>query len=126
MADLDTLKEVIDNRAMPSTLDASLQSKIYSVGDEQRCLVRLAGRRQLSGRSYAIGGLPQAKALQGVLQSSGGVKLGSTIETTFDAVTRSPQDATSFSDVIRFLASMMQMQRQNDPRAGILAAASMA
>src|SRR6202043_2116696 len=65
----------------------------------------------------------QAKALQGVLQSSGGVKLGPTIETTFDAVTRSPQDASSLSDVIRFMASMVQMQRQNDPRANILASA---
>ena len=71
----------------------------------------------------AQNGAPPAKALQGVVQASGGVKLGALIETTVDATTRSPQDATSLTDVIRFMASMVQMQRQNDPRANVLATA---
>ena len=122
LADLDTLKVVIDNRTTPSTLDATLQSRIYSVGNANDAwYVSLTGVGFLADH-IPSDGLPQAKALQGVLQSSGGVRLGSTIETTFDAITRSPQDATSFADVIRFFASMVQMQRQNDPRAGILAA----
>jgi hypothetical protein len=123
LADLDTLKEVIDNRAMPSTLDATLQSQISSVGGgNDAWYVSLTGVGFLADH-IPSDGLPQAKALQGVLQSSGGVRLGSTIETSFDAVTRSPQDAASFADVIRFLSSIVQMQRQNDPRAAILAGA---
>jgi hypothetical protein len=122
MADLDTLKEVIDNQATPSTLDANLQSKIASIGGNDAWYVSLAGGGFLADH-LGTDGAPQAKALQGVLQSSGGVKLGSTIEARLDAVTRSAQDATSLSDVIRLMASMVQMQRQNDPRAGILATA---
>ena len=61
------------------------------------------------------------QALQSILESSGGIKFGATVDLTFDALTRSPQDATSLADVVRFLASMMQMQRQKDPRAAILA-----
>jgi hypothetical protein len=123
MADLATLKEVIDSRAVPATLDPTLQSKINAIGsDNDAWYVSLVGGSFLADH-MGKDGAPQAKALQGVLQSSGGVKLGAMIETTFDAVTRSAQDATSLSDVIRFFASMIQMQRQNDPRAGILATA---
>jgi hypothetical protein len=123
MADLDTLKEVIDNRAMPTTLDPNLQSKIASIGaNNDAWYVSLVGAGFL-GAHMATAGAPQARALQGVVESSGGVKLGSMIEATMDAVTRSAQDATSLSDVIRFMASMVQMQRQNDPRAAILATA---
>jgi hypothetical protein len=122
MADLNTLKQIIDNRASPAALDAELKNKIGSVGKNDAWYVSLAGGGFLTGLA---GPQPsqQAKVLQGVLQSSGGVLLGSTIETTFDAVTRSAQDATSLSDVIRFMSSMVQMQRQNNPQAGILASA---
>jgi len=120
MADLTTLKQMIDSRAAPSVLDPDLISKINTVGaNNDAWFVSLVGGAFLADHAAA----PQAKALQGVVQSSGGVKLGSTIQTTFDAVARSPQDATSLSDVIRFMASMVQLQRQNNPQANILAGA---
>jgi hypothetical protein len=123
MADLATLKQVIDSRSMPTTIDRALQSKINAIGNNNDAwYVSLVGGSFLADHMEKDAA-PQAKALQGVLESSGGVKLGAMIETTFDAVTRSAQDATSLSDVIRFFASMIQMQRQNDPRAGILATA---
>jgi hypothetical protein len=123
MADLSTLKQVIDNRASPTILDADLTSKINTIGaSNDAWFVSLVGGSFLADQAGPQGA-SQAKALQGVVQSSGGVKLGPVIDTTFDAVTRSPQDATSLSDVVRFMASMVQMQRQNDPRAGILATA---
>jgi hypothetical protein len=56
-----------------------------------------------------------------VVQSSGGAKLGSTIDVTFHAITRSPQDANALADVIHFMASMVQMQRQSDRRADLVA-----
>jgi hypothetical protein len=122
MADANTLKQMIDSRAAPTTLDSDLKSKINSVGGANDAwFVSLVSGGSFLADHAGPQGASQAKALQGVLQSSGGVKLGSTVETTFDAVTRSPQDAQSLSDVIRFMASMVQMQRQKDPRAGILA-----
>jgi hypothetical protein len=123
MADMATLKQIIDNRASPALLDPELKSKISAIGKSNDAwFVSLVGGSFLADHA-GPNAPPQAKALQGVVQSSGGVRLGSMIETTFDALTRSPQDATSLSDVIRFMASMVQMQRQNDPRAGILATA---
>jgi len=123
MADMATLKQIIDGRASPALLDSELKSKINAIGKSNDAwFVSLVGGSFLANHA-GPNAPPQAKALQGVVQSSGGVKLGSMIETTFDALTRSPQDATSLSDVIRFMASMVQMQRQNDPRAGIVASA---
>ena len=123
MADLSTLKGIIDNLAAPAVLDADLTSKINTLGGSNDAwYVSLVGGSFLAGHMGNDAGA-QSKALQGVLASSGGVKLGSTIATTFDAVTRSPKDATSLSDVIRFMASMVQMQRQKDAQANILASA---
>ncbi len=120
MADLTTLKQMIDNRGLPTILDADLKSKINSIGNASDVwFVSLLGGADFL--TEHMGGGAQAKTLQGVTQSSVGVKLGSTIDTTVDAETRSPQDAQALSDVIRFMTSMVQMQRQSDARAGVLA-----
>jgi hypothetical protein len=67
--------------------------------------------------------MPQAQALQAVVQASGGIHLGDIVRVSFDAVTRSAKDATSLADGVRFFASLVQMQRQKDPRADIAASA---
>ena len=67
--------------------------------------------------------LGQAKVLQSILVSSGGIHFGDTIQVCFDALTRSQQDAMALSDVVRFGASMVQMQGQKDAHAAILASA---
>jgi hypothetical protein len=122
MADVNTLKQMIDNRAAPTILDPDLKSKIQSIGSANDAwFVSMVGGANFLSEHAGPQGMGQAKALQGVVASSGGVKLGATIDTTFDAVTRSDRDAQSLSDVIRFMASMVQMQRQSDPKAGLLA-----
>ncbi len=121
MADLNTVKQVIDNRASPTVLDSGLQSTINTVGTANDAwFVSLVGGSFLANHASQSS---QAKAFQGLVQASGGVKFGSNVQTSCDVVARSAQDATSLTDVIRFMASMVQMQRQNDPRAGILASA---
>ena len=122
MADVNTLKQIIDSRAAPSILDADLKAKIQSVGsvNDAWYVSMVNGASFLGGHAD---GPQQARALQGVVQSSGGVKFGATIDVTIDATTRSEKDAQSLADVIRFGAGMLQMQRQNDSRMGILASA---
>jgi hypothetical protein len=64
-----------------------------------------------------VGGDPAqaqaVRALQSVLASSGGIRFGAEVGITFNALTRSPQDAGSLSDVVRFLASAAQTQKSN-------------
>lgn len=140
MGDVETVKQIISNRGTPTVPDAALQAEINKVGTENdawfvsflsggflahRLSAEVNGESDHGGGDAGKrgGGIPQAQALQSVVQSSGGIQFGSTIRLSFDAITRSAQDATSLADVVRFFASMIQMSRQKDPRAGIAASA---
>ena len=120
LADVATLRQIILNRATPSVLDPTLQSKIDDVGRKNDIWYAAITNNDFLAQHFTAGN-GNAKVLQSVAQSSGGAKLGSTIDITFHAITRSAQDATALADVIHFLASMVQMQRQNDRRADLMA-----
>lgn len=124
---LASVQQVIANRANPSALDPDLQTLISKISSNNDAWfasilpgsfltqhVNEATNQQLK---------PQAQALQSVRQAAGGVQFGDPVQLTFDAVTRSPQDAVSLSDVVRFMGSFIQLQRQNEPHAQILATA---
>jgi hypothetical protein len=129
MADIATMHRILDNRANPATLDSTLQQRIDQVASNNDAwFVSLVGGSFFNHHASRDAKQPppaaQAQqALQSVLASSGGVRFGSTVDLTLDAVARSPQDATSLADVVHFLASTLQMERTKDPRAGILASA---
>ncbi|MBV9761848.1 MAG: hypothetical protein JO340_14905 [Acidobacteriaceae bacterium] len=135
MGDLETVKQIVSNRQTPTVPDSALQAEINKVGtDNDAWFVSflsggfLANRLSAEVNGESSGGdnkgaMPQAQALQSVVQSSGGIQFGSTVRLSFDAITRSAQDATSLADVVRFFASMIQMSREKDPRAGIAASA---
>ena len=123
--DIAAVEQILDNSTSPSTLDADLQKQIALVGPANDAwFASLSGAAMFTGNSNG-GNQPsaQAKALQSILQSSGGVRFGSTVDVSLDSLTRSQQDATSLADVVRLGAGMFQMQRQKDQRAAILAAA---
>ncbi len=127
--DLASVGQVLANRANPSTLSTALQAQIASASTENDAWFAstvpanhfLANIPQADS---ALGG-PQEKAqlMQAVTQSNGGVRFGSNVQFSFNALTRSDKDATSLTDLIRFISSAIQMQRQNDPRAALLAPA---
>lgn len=126
MADLTTMHQILANRSNPSALDPELRKRVDQVGNNDAWFVSLNDgsflRDNLTGEKTG----PQAQArqaLQSVVAASSGVRFGNTVDLTIDATARSPQDATSLEDVVRFLASMLQMQRQKDPRTAILAGA---
>ena len=134
MGDFETVKQIIANRGTAAVLDAALQAEVSKVGSDNDAwfVSSIAGGFLANHLNAQINGgqpnhertsMPQAQALQSVVQSSGGIQFGDTIRVSFDAITRSPQDATSLADVVRFFASMIQMERQKDPRADIAASA---
>ena len=125
--DLAGVQQVIANRSTATSLDGNLQALINNVSASNDAWFAsiLPGSylgHQL-GQATSHQAQPQAQALQSVRQASGGVQFGDPVQVTFDAVARSPQDATSLVDVVRFMTSFMQMQRQNAPQASALAAA---
>lgn len=136
MGDLETVKQIIANRAGASTLDAAIQGTVSKVATENDIwFVSFVPGSEVAGhfkpaqtdgadsKASTGQGWPQAQALESVQQASGGIQFGETVRVTLDAVTRSPKDATSLADVVRFFTSMVQMQRQKDPRAEMAAAA---
>lgn len=125
MGDLATVQQVLANRANPMPLDPTLNREIQKISaDNDAWFASTLGgsflNNQIKGETKQAPAQAM-QALQSILESSGGIRFGSTVDLTFDALTRSPQDATSVADVVRFVASMIQMQRQKDPRAAILA-----
>jgi hypothetical protein len=135
IGDVDTVKKIISNRGTEGVLDPALQAQVYKVGEDNDAwfVSSVAGdylathfnRGQSSGASSnsVSQSMAHSQAVQSVLQASGGLHFGDSVEISFEAVTRSAKDATSLADVVRFFASMVEMQREKDPRAGIAASA---
>lgn len=126
MGDVASIHQVIQNLSTPSTLDVDVTNRIQAAGSvNDAWFVSATGGAALGKHFAAHTGAEmngQAQALQSIRAANGGVHLGKLVSVNFDASTRSDQDATSLSDVFRFMASMVQMNRQQDPRAGIMAA----
>jgi hypothetical protein len=127
MGDVASVQQVIQNLTSPANLDLDLTNHIDAAGNANDAwFVSATGGAALGKQIGAqTGGQMngQMQALQSIRSASGGVKFGANITVSLDANTRSAQDATSLADVFRFMASMVQMQRQKDPKAGILASA---
>ena len=55
---------------------------------------------------------PPAAALSAIQESSAGIEFGSVVRITGEAVTRSDKDAQALVDVVRFVMSMAQLNRE--------------
>ena len=125
MGDIGSIHQVVHNLNTPTALDVDLTNRISAAGSANDAwFVSAAGGAALSKHfANEMGGQMngQAQALQSIRAANGGVKFGSVVAISFDASARSEQDATSLADVFRLGASMVQMNRQQDPRAGIMA-----
>ena len=126
MGDLATVEEIIDHRSTPSSLDPGLVQRVNKVGstNDMWFASLLSGSALGTNPSLIFGQqLNATQALKAVLQASGGVQFGSIVQVSLDATTRSAQDAGSLSDVIRFLANMIETQGQSNPQTALLAKA---
>jgi hypothetical protein len=125
--DRAAVQSVILNRNTPTTLDAQLEKRIESViaGNEAWFASVMPGTQLPFAQQHEHqGNQMNAAAIQAIVQSSGGVHFAAdAVNVAFDAVTRSEKDAQSLTDVVRFFASMIQMQRQNQSQAALLAPA---
>ncbi len=124
MGDLASVQQMIANRANPSVLDPALQQLVLSAGANHDAWFASLGAGSFLAeglRHQQAGPAMNPEALQSIVASSGGVSFGDSVQLSFDAVARSPKDATSLVDVVRFGASMIQMQRQQNTGADMLA-----
>ena len=123
--DLATVESVLDNSSTPNALDPQLHTLVNSAGAKNDAWFASV----VPGDSFSHFHLPnqpsasQAQVLQSIRESSGGVHFGNTVDVSFAALTRSPQDANALANVIRFGVSFVQMQGDKDKNAAILASA---
>ncbi len=64
-----------------------------------------------------LAGAMKGNLLGSIQQASGGLKFGSTMELSVEAIMKSPQDAAALVDVVKFLAGLIQTNRQKDTTA---------
>jgi hypothetical protein len=125
--DLDSVRGVIANRGTPTVLDPALQTLISKIsGYNDAWFASTLGSSYLTRHLDSAANQqmkPQAQAFQSVRQAAGGIQFSDPLQVNFDAVTRSPQDAVSLADVMRFMATLAQTQRQKDPHLDLLASA---
>jgi hypothetical protein len=68
-----------------------------------------------------LSGAMQGNLLAGLSQASGGVRFGDTVAFSAEAVARSDKDAQALVDVVKFVAGMVQLNRENNATAGHVA-----
>jgi hypothetical protein len=124
LGDRATLRTVIQNRNVPTTLDANLESRMNAASTSNEAwFASVVPGSDLPARAHldAGGQNVNGAVLRSVLQSSGGVHFAAdALNISFDATTRSQEDAQSLLDVIRFLASMAQTQAQDQAEIALL------
>lgn len=117
---LTDLQAAVDRKGGKISFDAGLLAQVNSLSAvNDAWFVSTGGAANLPGNLPLPGGAQNgiSNALQGVQQTAGGVKFGANVMVSVEAVTRSVQDATALADVVRFLAGMVQMNRDK-PGAG--------
>ena len=63
----------------------------------------------------------QGNLLAAIHEASGGIRFGDTVHISAEAVTRSEKDAQALVDVVKFIANLVQLNRQNNQTAGRVA-----
>jgi hypothetical protein len=126
--DIVSLKAAIDRRVAGVVFSGPLAQKAAAASAANDAWFATATPSTfLAGKLPAAntGGLNPVALLQSVVQTSGGVKFAAAGATaSVEAVTNTSQDAQALADVLRFLTSMVQMNRNNSAAGG--AAASLA
>ncbi len=129
MGDPDTVKAAIDRRISGTNFSGPLVQKANEVSaTNQAWFATLTPLSDfLSGKptNPNLSNITNSNLVQAILQASGGVNFGSTgVTVSGDAVTRSNQDAQALVDVMKFLASMVQMKAADNPKVASLADAA--
>ncbi len=126
IGDLDSVHVAIDRYRDGSAIDPVLYAKAKQISaTTDAWFVTLAPLSDfIAGRvaNPDLNVATQGNLLQAVLQATGGVHFGgANVQINGEALTRSDKDAAALLDVMKFLAGMIQLNRDKDPRTGKVA-----
>jgi hypothetical protein len=112
----ETVRAALDRRGGSVVLEQPVANKVQDLSAKYDAWMVSAGG--FDGRfmprmgDAAPKGPVNGAVLQAIEQTSGGVKFGTTVQVAGEAVTRSDKDATALVDVVNFLTSMIQLNRE--------------
>jgi hypothetical protein len=117
--DIPSLQALIDRRISGAVFSGSLAQKAAEASAANDAWFATATPSAfLAGKlpASSAGGLNPITLLQSVIATSGGVKFAASgVTASVEAVTNTSQDAQALADVLRFLTSMVQMNRNSNP-----------
>ena len=122
--DADSVRGALDRRNAPAILDPLLTAKMAALSASQDAwtvsIVPVAGLKPTTPNEN-LNSLLQGDLLKSVQQASAGVKFGTVVQFSGEAVASTDKDATALADVVRFGASMLQMNAPQSAGATVAA-----
>lgn len=114
--DLENVRKAIDRRAA-SAVPPSLQKASILMNRYDAWMVSTAPVGRFAGAApNQVQGPLNSNAMQGILETSGGVTFDSLVLIEGEALTRSEKDAQALIDVVKFVTGMLQMHSGNNPK----------
>ncbi len=111
--DLDSVHAAIDRRSATSTaIDPAVAAQVQQLSGSfdawsvSTVPLSSLANQQLSNQQ--LNTVLNSDLLKSIQQTSGGVKFGSSVQLSAQAVADTSQNATALADVVRFLANMLQ------------------
>jgi hypothetical protein len=120
MGSVERVKAAIDRRqAQTPSLPAEVLARVQQLSADHDAWFMTTGplANFFAGKiaDPNLNGVMQGNLLQAVLQASGGIKFGQEeVRISGEALTRSEKDATALADVVRFIAGLVQLNRDGD------------
>jgi hypothetical protein len=111
---LEQVKAALLRRVKGPGMNAALAAKVAEVSRQYDAwAVSAAPMADVAAHveNANVSGAMKGDALQSIQQVSGGMSFGDVVKIAGEAVTRSEKDAAALVDVVRFLASMVLMNR---------------
>ena len=124
--DTSSVKAALDRASGSNSVDPALAARIQALSttEDMWAVSTESPAALLPKKDGTTAQGPGAQALQfaaSIQSSSGGVKFGSNIDLTAQAIADTPQNADALASVIRMVASLVQMNGSQNPNTAPLA-----
>jgi hypothetical protein len=124
MGDLPSVQAAIQRRKSGAAPSGQLLTKVRDLSSKNDFwFVTLVPVSEFAGAmpDPNLSGAMKGNLLAAINEASGGIRFGDTVTISAEALTRSDKDAQALVDVVKFVAGMIQLNRQNNPAAGQVA-----
>src|SRR5579862_8074374 len=124
MGDLPSVEGAIGRQKIGAAPSSQLLSKVNDLSSKNDFwFVTLVPVSEFAGAmpDPNLSGAMKGNLLAAINEASGGIRFGDTVTISAEATTRSEKDAQALVDVVKFVAGMVQLNRQNNATAGQVA-----